>query len=575
MSASPDRALLAATLAFAAACADARRDPLSAVLITLDTTNAGALGCYGRRAGVTPYLDALAAEGLVYDGARSVAPLTLPSHASMMTGLYPPRHTLRDNGLHPLPSSAVTLAERARARGYETAAFVAAVVLAAPFGLDQGFDVYDEPGPDRASAGILERPAHEVTRAAVGWLERRDRSRPFFLWVHYYDPHAPYAAEPRFLRQVGSERGADDQRPRFPEYLAEVAQADAAIGRLLAALEEEGALEHTFIAVVADHGEALHRHDEPTHSLLVYDTTIRVPLMLRYPDGHRAGERSSEIVSVADVYPTLVEALGLGDPGPVDGQSLFRRSVPRGRGVYFESLAGYLSCGWSPLCGWADEGGTYLHSPEPELFAPGDERQERNRIAEEAAAAERYRERIARVAARPALAPDAPASLGDLPEKIRALGYVGGGDPSEPVPHPLETAGRPNPREHVAAWNACLEAAVLALELPQEGRVDEVVQRLEAQLEATPGNRIALEMLARVMAGREHHARVIELLEPAVDAGSERHAFMLLLGDALEHEGRDAEALAVYARARERWPAQEDFRKGLARVLARLERAGG
>ncbi|MCB9914602.1 MAG: sulfatase [Planctomycetes bacterium] len=375
------------------------------MLVTLDTTNPGALGCYSGRAGLTPHLDALAAEGVLYENARSVAPLTLPSHASMMTGLWPPRHTLRDNGLRALPESAETLAEAARARGYQTAACVAAVVLGESYGLDQGFDVYDAPhGAGPGHGHVLERSSAEVTAAALRWLDGRDRARPFFLWVHYFDAHAPYDPAPEFLARAQALGEA-----RFPAYLGEVAQVDDAVGALLARLRAEGLLEHTLVAVVGDHGESLGRHGEPTHSLLAYDATIRVPLLLRYPDGYRAGERSAEFVSVADVAPTLLEALDLAPGGALDGRSLYRRAVPPGRGVYFESSYGWLNYGWSPLSGWASAEGTYLHSSAPELFpGPAGTRGEERWAAEPALAA-RLLAALEAATAGPALADDGAA----------------------------------------------------------------------------------------------------------------------------------------------------------------------
>ena len=168
----------------------------SALLVTIDTIRPEVLGCYGGATGVSPHLDRLARESLVYEQARTVAPLTLPAHASMLTGLYPIRHTLRDNGLAALPAGARTLAESAREAGFQTAAFVAARVLASHFGLDQGFEVYDQPpNPESVGHGFAERHAAQMSAAAVDWLEGRDRARPFFLWVHFFDPHQP--ADPR------------------------------------------------------------------------------------------------------------------------------------------------------------------------------------------------------------------------------------------------------------------------------------------------------------------------------------------------------------------------------------------
>ncbi|RKY18760.1 MAG: hypothetical protein DRQ55_12525, partial [Planctomycetota bacterium] len=209
---------------------------MSGLLITLDTTNPGALGCYGGAQGLSPALDALARESVVYDYAHSVAPLTLPAHASMLTGLYPLRHGVRDNGHTPLPAAAATLAEFAAEAGLQTAAFVAAAVMDAPYGLDQGFDVYRTPRAGSAQVGGSpgSRPGAEISADAVRWLRERDTSRPFFLWVHYFEPHAPYEPAPRFLDRVAGDA-----------YLGEVAAMDDAVGALLSVLRGEGLLDQT------------------------------------------------------------------------------------------------------------------------------------------------------------------------------------------------------------------------------------------------------------------------------------------------------------------------------------------
>ena len=542
----------------------------SAVLITLDTTNPGTLGCYGRRAGITPHLDHLAEQSLVYTNARSVAPLTLPSHASMLTGLYPPRHTVRDNGLTPLPGSAETLAERASASGYQTAAFVASVVLASPYGLAQGFELYDEPETTETSGTghLLERNADEVTRAAVRWLAARDRTRPFFLWVHYFDPHAPYEPAPAYLERVRAQVGV-----RFPDYLAEVAQADTSIGELVAALEREHSLARTFVAVVADHGESLYRHEEPTHSLLVYDATIAVPMFLRYPDGYRAGERSAEVVSVVDLFPTFLEALDLAPPAEVDGRSLYRRPVPRDRGVYFESFYGFLNFGWSPLVGWADEQGTYIHSSSPELFTAGDTAQADDQLlaaTEEAARlALRAQESIRRTTSRPAL--DTGDAVVDqaMREQLKALGYVAIGELDQELPDPLETEGLPAPRGHVREMIAFYDATLLAT----GGEVDAGIERLRELLRDEPGNRIAADMLASLLNQEQRYGETIELLAPLRRAGALRRGSLGILAQALERRGGEpARALEVYLEAHQLLPGDEVIVEGVVRMLRELGR---
>ena len=538
------------------ACRDAREEPLSGILITLDTTNAPALGCYGERKGITPNLDELAAESLVYDNARSVAPLTLPSHSSMMTGLYPIRHLVRDNGLTPLPESASTLAERAKDAGYQTAAFVAAVVISAPYGLAQGFDTYEDP----SALKVRELPAPVITKAAQDWLAARDRTRPFFLWVHYFDPHAPHQPEARFLEQVEASTDA-----RFPGYLGEIAQVDHSVGELLDTLRAEGLLESSFVAVVADHGESLYRHGEPTHSILVYDTTILVPFFLRYPDLYRSGERSAEIVSVADIYPTFLDALRL-EPAPdLDGLSLYRRQIPADRGVYFESYAGYLSCGWSPLSGWADANGTYIHSTAPELYAATDRLQTSNQLLADPARARAYRRQISLVADRARL----PAAETTLDEEFRShikeLGYLGGADPDLAIPHPFETGDLPNPSENIAQLTTYLDASVLA----GEGKRQEAIAMLEECLKDSE-NLMAAELLGQLYSQEGRLDDTIRILRKVTTSGVHRGYSNSLLGGALEQTGRVDEAIEVYLKAHEIWPKSPKYLEGLIRCFERL-----
>ncbi len=425
--------LLAALLQ--AACGGGAAPGPSAVLITLDTTRWDVVGAMGGRQGSTPHLDALAAEGVTFLQAHTVAPLTLPAHSSMLTGLYPLRHTVRDNNAK-LPDSAETLAERARAHGLATAAFVASAALDRVTGVAQGFDVFDQPATPELQTqhDFAERPATAVTEAALRWLRGRDRGRPFLLWVHYFDPHAPYEPPPAHSQAAHP-------------YLGEVASMDQEIGRLLHALRDDPAWGSTLVLAVADHGEALGDHGEPTHSAYCYESVLRVPLLLRRPGAAGAGERSAELATVADVHPTLVEHLGLGEPGDVDGLSLLR-PLPAERGVYFECYYGYLYYGWSPLAGWLDPRGKYLHSTRPELYdLRADPAEARSLEALLPRVAGDYQRALAAAAARPTLAPDEHAGLDqEHLTRLQAIGYAAGGRAAA-VPGPLDPSGLPAPRD--------------------------------------------------------------------------------------------------------------------------------
>ena len=525
--------------------------PRSGLLITLDTTRYDALGCLGGPPGVSPHLDALAREGLIYSQARTVSPLTMPSHATILTGLTPLRHTVHTNSQLALPASAETLAERATAHGLTTAAFVAAVVLDAGFGLHQGFEVYDQPVAPEVQAELHydRRRAREVGDAAVAWIEGLDAERRFFLWVHFFDPHLPYDPPAEFVEQAGG-----------PGYHAEVAAMDAAIGRIFAALRERGLYDQTLIAVVADHGEGLGDHGEDTHGTLAYDSTIRVPFFLRYPDGHRAGDRSSEVVSVTDVFPTFVEGLGLGAASDIDGISLYRRAVPDDRGIYFESLYGHFSFGWSPLVGWADARGKYLHSSQPEFYVPTEDAAEAHDRIDglEPDFLGSYTAAIAELGRRPRLVRTMGDAAGaEALSGLQNLGYTGAGPgAAEAGPSdPLATEGRPSP----AAMREAYAEFRLAQELNVHGRPREAIPLLERVLEVNPQNAEAWFQLggARLQVGDLDGS--LEASRQALAVGRPWYGPHRNLALAYERLERPADALASYRAALELGPPAVDL----------------
>jgi arylsulfatase A-like enzyme len=473
--------------------------PLSALLITLDTTRADVLGAYGGPKGVTPALDELAQSSICYTQARTVLPFTLPAHASMLTGFYPPRHGVRDNAPQSLPAEATTLAELAQRAGYQTAAFVASSTLDRAWGLAQGFDTWSQPAGESAleARRAAERPAREVAAEALAWLERRDTSRPFFLWVHFFDAHQPYEPEPRFLLQGGGS-----------PYRGEVAAMDASVGALLARLAELGLLESTAVLAVGDHGEGLGDHGEATHGYFAWDSTLRVPFLVRHPDGWRAGESSAETVSVADVFPTLLDALGLPPAPGVDGFSLWRRIVPRERRIYFEALGGWVDFGWSALCGASDERGKYMHSSRPALFDPrSDPREERDRIAELGGEVEAYRASLREVLARPALARQRAGADAPL-EALARLGYATGRSVLLDWPDPLADSDRPSPLDRAAECQEYLEAR----EQLGSGQIELAIPRLESLVVSNPLNVAALDELGTAWIARGEWQRAVEVL---------------------------------------------------------------
>ena len=450
-------------LAGLAACgSEPARERRNVLLITLDTTRFNAVGFMGNPAKPTPRLDEFAKESVVYEMARTVTPLTMPAHASMLTGLYPPRHTITANGARPLPKSAHTLAEYARAEGVQTAAFVASLVLDRSFGLSQGFDTYEgvEAPKDRAAPKIEELRAPQVLARANAWLAARDHERPFLLWAHLFDAHDPYDPPQEFSAAHKS------------AYLGEIAFMDRALGEFLDTLRTDGTLADTLVVIVGDHGEGLRQHQEATHGWFCYESTIRVPMLVRFPDGWRRGERSIEVASVVDVFPTALSALGIVVPRDLDGTNLDHALVPADRGVYFECFNGAENFGWSPLVGWADARTKYIHSSVPELYdVLPDAREIHNLAAGRPEVAARMLDQIRRVRSSPPLAHDGDEQVDlDAQRALRGLGYVESG-PGGLRLDPLEPGDRPGPVERKPEL-ALFESAGAA---SSEGRIEAAV----------------------------------------------------------------------------------------------------
>ncbi|MEW6367864.1 MAG: sulfatase-like hydrolase/transferase [Acidobacteriota bacterium] len=357
-------ALLLAQLGGLSAC---RRPPQpNVLLITVDTTRADHLGCYGYGLARTPAIDALAAEGVRCTNASTAAPITLPSHATILTGVLPPAHGVRDNGAYALGDEAVTLAERLKAAGYDTQAFVSAMVLDERYNLDQGFDGYDDDlwSEDQPKLFMIrDRPAWRTADRVLKWLERwsaRPDRRRFFLWVHLFDPHQPCEPPAKF-------------RVLCPTpYDGEIAAADEAVGKIVADLRRRGILDQTLVVLCADHGESLGEHQEKTHALFIYDATIRIPLILRYPALLAAGTLYRGSVRTVDIIPTMLGMLRLPGGGETQGVNLIGafqgKSAAPVLPQYCESLLSEVGFGMAPLYGVRLDGYKWIRAPKPELY---------------------------------------------------------------------------------------------------------------------------------------------------------------------------------------------------------------
>ncbi len=431
------------------------------LLVTVDTLRADRLGSYGYRLAQTPVLDRLARDSVRFDDATVQVPLTFPSHVAILSGSYPSRFDIRVNGLTPLPASVATVATRFKAAGYRTAAFVASAVLDPTYGLNRGFDLYDADFRRQANANValaeLQRPAGDVIASVLRWLDGGP-PRPWFAWVHLFDPHYPYEPPAEYLKLAGG-------RP----YDGEVAYTDASLGRLFERLD----LASTIVVVTADHGESLGEHGEDDHGFFLYDATLKVPLLVRAPGV--APRVVGEQVRSIDIAPTIAALAGLAPQSGLDGESLVpllrgqaRSEVPPS---YAETWYTRVHFGWSELRSVRVGEWKYVWAPKPEVYDLRVDRAElKNALAQQANVAGRLDAELSRLAARiqPSSSRSQPAAQPQPdPEAVRrlqALGYIGTFAPA--------TAGGSavNPKDHLAEGPGVPAAAHPGAERAGPGR---------------------------------------------------------------------------------------------------------
>jgi len=581
------------------------------VLITLDTTRADRLGCYGYRdptgGSPTPNLDRLAARGVRFGDAVSPVPMTLPAHTSILTGLEPPHHGVRANGEYRLAPEHTTLAEVLAAAGYDTAAFVSSFVLAPRFGLDQGFATYDAnlQATRRAVFGQQnERSGKAVTDAALAWLGSHGQSaerKPFFLWVHYFDPHDPYAPPEPF-----ASRYADHP------YEGEIAFMDAQVGRLLDGVAAAEGEREPLIVAAGDHGESLGEHAERYHSRTLYEGAVHVPLLIVAADLIPSRVDDGEVVGLVDVAPTVLDLLGLAPGETPDGESLLpalagRPDGGQDRTLYLETLNTYLDTGWAPLYALRRHDAKYIEAPRPELYDLANDPHEQHDLlagkqpeaadgappdAVALAAALRHR-----LESQPGVVEAAARRQPVDPEvrqRLAALGYLSGGGSAPP-----DAADLPDPKDMLPLHDKLLAArAALA-----QGDPGQAVRLGRELVRAAPRDRAALQLLGEAYAtmGDLKHAeqalrRHLEIgpsvaatvllaqvvmqqgrfqdAEALLDAAAEldpgHGAVPLARGDLRLAEGRPDEARALYRKAAEIDPVRF---AGLSKArLERLER---
>ena len=558
-------------LALALALGCARREPVlplqsghlrggNVLLVTIDTLRRDRLGAYGNGGGLTPTLDRLASSGVRYTHAFSHAPMTLPAHTSILTGRTPRTHGVHANGSFRLDDGIPTLATVLKRSGYRTGAFVGAFVLDARFGLSRGFDEYDDRYPhetDAATFRVTDRRAAEVVKAAGDWILRPDTgseppasaSRPWFAWVHLFDPHTPYDAP------------AEYRAGRSP-YDAEVAYTDAMLGQLLDRLGTAHALDRTVIIVTADHGESLGDHGETTHGLFAYDSTLAVPLIV---SGATVGRGVVDVtVAHADLLPTIVDLLGVAAPANIDGQSVVRPPAAD-RAVYFEALEANLTRGWAPLTGVVAGDWKYIDLPLPELYdLRADPGEEKNIVEREHARRDTLQRALARLMASGHGAA-APAGVDDdAAARLRSLGYT-----AASAAPPRQTYSAADDPKRLVALNERFNAA---LETFNAGRPAEALSGFLALVRERPDFITARTSAATVLMTSNRAVDAIALLRDAPAAEAAAPEILAKLGAALRGAGDLKGAATAFERSRAAGNQNPEIFNDLGVVYAQLGR---
>lgn len=531
--------------------------PLDVLLITIDTLRADAIGAYGNPRAATPWIDRLAAAGVRFDAAHAHNVVTLPSHANILSGLYPTDHGVRDNAGFRLPTNVSTLATRLKDRGYATAAFVSAFPLASRFGLGRGFDVYEDSFVDaRPRTPLLEqeRAGVETVALARRWLDGH-RGTPTFVWVHLFEPHAPYANG----------------------YGADVTAADAALEPLFGPVLSESGSNRTVVVLTADHGEALGEHGEETHGVFAYEGTLRVPLIVLAP-GLTGGRVVTSPARHVDIAPTILEAVGAPADPQLRGHSL-RASAPSTTVTYFESLSPALNRGWAPLRGVARGTLKYIDLPIPELYDLSSDSGEQHNLAG-ARASDVQDLRGALEEFGPGGKPARVAESADAAARLRSLGYTTGSaklrdkysegdDPKRLVG--LDSRLQEAVRLHVSGQGSQALAVARGIvterpdmrvgwmtlaQIQRDGRdLDGAIASMRRAHAIDPDDAQTIALLGAYLTERGRPGDAITLLAPAATGDRADLQVLVTLGLAQAQAGRGEDAIATIQRAQRADPS--------------------
>jgi arylsulfatase A-like enzyme/Tfp pilus assembly protein PilF len=543
------------------------------LLVTIDTLRADRVGAFGGPAALTPNLDRLATEGLRLTRAYSSVPLTLPSHASILTATSPPIHGLRANGLFRLGPARPTLATILKSAGYRTAAFVGSFVLDARFGLNRGFDEYDDRYGEKHAgdpAEGAERRGEDVVKPALAWITSAgargtqapstsapSTSAPFFAWVHLYDPHEPYRAPQPYASQ-------------HEPYEAEIAYADAMVGQLLAGLPP-GALDRTVIVIAADHGESLGEHGERTHGVFTYDVTMRIPWIIWTPK--RVQASSDALVRLIDLAPTALDLVGVEGSPEFEGRSILpvlAGRAPETPAAYLEAMDANLTRNWAPLTGVVTRRYTLIELPIPELYdLAADPKETANLFARESERARALsallRDMVAGFRTR-ATAAEKTTLNAEARQRLQALGYVTSS--ADPAGRTFTDAD--DPKRLIGAAND-LQAALASF---NAGSRDDAMSRVRAIARTHPGFATAYGILASMQRDSGDLRGAIATLEDVARRGIADQSVMVVLAGYLQEVGALDRSIVVLEAVLAAHPDYADAYNSLGVAYSRIGRHG-
>lgn len=460
----------------------------------------------------------------VFDRAFTSAPITLPAHTSLFTGMYPPSHGVRHNGVYKAQSSLTLLSELAHNAGFTTAAFVGAAPLAANYGLNQGFDVYDDsfpPAPNQQGMfAYAERNAEQVRLAAQNWLSKLPQSKSFFLWMHFFDPHHPY--------QTHGYAG-------LTPYQQEVAYTDHQLGEFFTYLKQNHLDSNNLVVITADHGEAFEEHGEISHSLFVYNTTLRIPVMISVPGVQ--SRRIPDLVRIIDISPTIAEIMGWKFPTSIDGVSLMpllRGEKLKSLDSYSESFASAIDFGWSPLACIQDQQFKYIQAPKAEFYDLKSDPGENHNLATSQQTG-KYKTELQTILNRTAVSSEYKPSPEET-EKLRSLGYVGAASQKA-------RWDAPDPKDKLQVARRIAELTMKPMTLIERAKAYAEIIHID------PSNPLLLVRFGEVLLQLKDYVDAEHAFQNAIQLGYPSAAPYNGLAAALYYEERTADAEAVLQKA--------------------------